>query len=189
MFLTLRTRELRSGSRLLVVVPGVDDEGSTGFESLLDGANAVLHEMVDHGVLTSEERGRMVVPTHPRRRKDLLEPFEKGRFSKQLTVEDSAMSQVADSAWDLYERDGDRDALINKRVPFFRSVFVPSLACALDYTRSQEGKRSRYFRRRTGEASQTPSRKPPGANEFVRTSNTSRKGVSPFPGSRSLVLM
>ena len=128
-----------------VVVPGVDDEGSTGFESLLDGANGVLHEMVDHGVLTSEERGRMVVPTHPRRRKDLLEPFEKGRYSKQLTVEDSAMSQVADSAWDLYERDGDRDALINKRVPFFRSVFVPSLACALDYTRSQEGKRFDIF--------------------------------------------
>src|ERR1700757_907841 len=137
-FLTLRARELRSGGRLLVVFPGLRDDGSSGFESLLDDANVVLQEMVDDGLLNSEERARMVVPTHPRRRKELLAPFGKGRVFQQLAVEDFVMSEVADSAWDQYKRDGDKHSLINKRAFFSRSVFVPSLACSLNHVPSGE---------------------------------------------------
>lgn len=144
-FLALRARELRSGGRLLVVLPGAADDGSTGFESLFDNASAVLEEMVADGVLTSEERARMVVPSHPRRRRDLLEPFESGGEFQKLAVEDFVMSEVADSAWDQYERDGDKDAVINKRALFFRSVFVPSLACALNHARLREGEGSDVF--------------------------------------------
>ena len=101
--------------------------------------------MVADGVLTSAERVRMVVPSHPRRRRDLLEPFESGREFQKLAVADFAMSEVADSAWDQYERDGDKDALINKRALFFRSVFVPSLACARNHAHPREGEGSDVF--------------------------------------------
>jgi len=144
-FLTLRARELRSGGRLLVVLPGVADDGSSGFESLFDNARAVLEEMVDDGVLTSGERARMVVPSHPRRRRELLAPFENNREFQNLAVEDFAMSEVADSVWDQYERDRDQNALINKRALFFRSVFVPSLACALNDARSRESQSAEVF--------------------------------------------
>src|SRR5262249_24806131 len=107
-FLALRARELRSGGRLLVVLPGSADDGATGFESLCDNASAVLGEMVADGVLTSEERARMVVPSHPRRRRDLLEPFESGREFRKLAVEDFAMSEVAENAWEQDEPDGDK---------------------------------------------------------------------------------
>ena len=144
-FLALRTRELRPGGRLIVVLPGIADDGATGLESLFDDANAVLSEMVADGVLTSEERARMVVPAHPRRRRDLLAPFENAGQFRKLAVEDFEMSEVADSAWDQYERDGDRDALINRRVLFFRAVFIPSLACALNHARSHEDQRADVF--------------------------------------------
>ena len=85
------------------------------------------------GVLTSEERVRMVVPSHPRRTRDLLAPFDNSGEFQKLAVEDFVMSEVADSAWDQYERDGDKDALLDKQALFFRSVFVPSLACALNH--------------------------------------------------------
>lgn len=126
-FLALRAQELRPGGRLLVVLPGLGDDGSSGFESLFDNASGVLQEMVGDGVLTSEEWARMVVPSHPRRRRELLGPFENDGEFQKLAVEDFAMLEVADSAWAQYERDGDKDALINKRTLFF-SLCVRSVA-------------------------------------------------------------
>jgi len=144
-FLACRAQELRSGGRLLVVLPGVADNGSSGFESLFDNANAVLEEMVADGVLASEERARMAVLSHPRRRRDLLAPFENSGEFHKLRVEDFAMSEVADSAWDQYERDGDKESLTNKWALFFRSVFVPSLACALNHAPGGEGETHQAF--------------------------------------------
>lgn len=114
-----------------MVLPGVADNGRSGFESLFDTANAVLEEMVADGVLTSEQKTKMTILAHPRKRSDLLAPFESGEFRK-LRVEDFAISEVEDSAWSQYERDRDKDSLAQKRALFFRSVFVPSLACALN---------------------------------------------------------
>ena len=130
-FLTLRARELRPGGRLVVVLPGIAEDGSVGLEPIFDHANAALEEMVADGAITSEERSRMTLRAHPRRKRDLLAPFERSGKFQQLTVEDFAMSEVSDAAWDQYASDGNKDALTTKRTLFFRSIFVPSLACAL----------------------------------------------------------
>jgi hypothetical protein len=45
-FLSLRASELSPGGRLVVELPGVEDEGASGFEPLLRHANDVLAEMV-----------------------------------------------------------------------------------------------------------------------------------------------
>jgi hypothetical protein len=138
-FLTLRARELRPGGRLVVVLPGMADDGSVGLEPIFDHANAALEEMVADGAITSEERSRMTVRAHVRRKRDLLAPFEHSEKFQQLTVEDFAMSEVSDAAWDQYARDRNKDALTTKRTLFFRSIFVPSLACALSPTRAGNG--------------------------------------------------
>jgi hypothetical protein len=138
-FLTLRARELRPGGRLVVVLPGMADDGSVGLEPIFDHANAALEEMVADGAITSEERSRMTVRAHPRRKRDLLAPFEHSEKFQQLTVEDFAMSEVSDAAWDQYARDRNKDALTTKRTLFFRSIFVPSLARALSPTRAGNG--------------------------------------------------
>ena len=130
-FLLLRARELRTGGRLIVVLPGVGDDGLSGFEPLFDQANAVLEQMVVDGTITSEERSRMTIGSHPRRKKDLLAPFVGTGQFQNLTVEDCLMSEVTDSAWEQYKIDKDEEILAAKRALFFRSIFVPSLAGAL----------------------------------------------------------
>jgi hypothetical protein len=138
-FLTLRARELRPGGRLVVVLPGITDDGSVGLEPIFDHANAVLGEMVADGAITLQERSRMALRAHPRRQRDLLAPFgDDGKF-RQLTLEDFQMSQVPDIAWAQYDRDRNKEALATKRALFFRSIFVPSLACALSSERAGNG--------------------------------------------------
>jgi hypothetical protein len=144
-FLSLRARELRPGGRLVVVLPGLDDEGRSGFESIMDQANAVLAEMVADGSLTAKDRERMVLKTHPRRRADLLAPFERDGKFQHLSVEDFETSALPDAAWTDYERDGNKEALAAKHALFFRSVFMPSLASGLDRVRSGDAEALRIF--------------------------------------------
>jgi hypothetical protein len=145
-FLSLRARELRPGGHLVVVLPALADDGLSGFENIMDQANAVLAEMVADGALMAEERARMVLRAYPRRRCDLLAPFARGGGSFQhLTVEDLEMSALPDAAWTDYERDGNKGGLATKHALFFRSIFMPSLASALDRVRSGDTEALRIF--------------------------------------------
>jgi hypothetical protein len=135
-FLSLRARELRPGGRLVVVLPGRPDDGLSGFENIMDNANAVLAEMVTEGTITAEERKQMVVGSYIRQKCDLLAPFARDGHFQHLTVENLEMSVLPDAAWTDYERDGNKDDLATKHALFFRSIFVPSLAFALQRVRS-----------------------------------------------------
>jgi hypothetical protein len=130
-FLSLRALEVRPGGRLVVVLPAVQEDGTTGFEHLMNEANEVLGEMVAAGVLLAEERARMALGSYPRRKSELLAPFKASGQVQGLTVEDCEVSVLADAAWADYQRDGDKGALVAKHALFFRSIFVPSLASAL----------------------------------------------------------
>jgi SAM dependent carboxyl methyltransferase len=144
-FLSLRSRELRSGGRLVVVLPAVADDGLSGFENIMDEANAVLGEMVVDGSITSEERARMVVGAYPRHKRNLLAPFERDARFQQLTVEDIEVSRLPDDVWVEYEQNRNKDALAMKHALFFRSVFMPSLACALNSVRAGDAAALRDF--------------------------------------------
>jgi SAM dependent carboxyl methyltransferase len=130
-FLSLRAQELRRGGRLVVVLPGLSDEGGSGFEPLFNHANEVLAEMVSQGAITTEERARMVLGAYPRCRSQLLDPFCSDDQYCGLTVERCELSPLPDAAWNDYERDSNQEALTKRHVGFFRSIFVPSLATAL----------------------------------------------------------
>ena len=144
-FLSLRARELRPGGRLVVVLPALAEDGSSGFQNIMDQANAVLGEMVADGAITSEERTRMVIGAYPRRKRDLLAPFERdGRF-QGLSVEDIEISELPDAAWTDYEQDGNKEALATKHALFFRAIFMPTLASALDRMREGDAEALRVF--------------------------------------------
>jgi SAM dependent carboxyl methyltransferase len=130
-FLSLRARELRRGGRLVVVLPGLDDDGVSGIEPLMQGANAALAEMVDDGAIRAEERKRMVLGSYPRRRAELLAPFGKDGHFHGLTVECCELTWLPDGAWAEFELDHDAEALAAKHALFFRAVFAPSLALSL----------------------------------------------------------
>lgn len=135
-FLSLRATELVPGGRLVVVLPGVAGDGSSGFEGIMDHANAVLAEMVEEGAITAEERAPRVIGSHPRRKDELLAPFDRDGQFQDLTVERFDESVLADLAWRNCERDGDSEALAAKHALFFRSVFLPTLASALTRVRA-----------------------------------------------------
>src|SRR5580700_724028 len=175
-FLALRARELRPGGRLIVVLPGIADDGLSGLEPIFDHANGALEEMVADGTITFEERPRMTLRAHPRRKRDLLAPFERNRKFQQLTVEDFAMSEVSDPAWDQYGRDRDKDALTTKRTLFFRSIFVPSLACALSPARAGNGEALATFADQMDQRlKQRLARQPAEMRSFVQTILLSKK--------------
>jgi hypothetical protein len=135
-FLSLRARELRTGGRMVVVLPAQDDRGSPGFLDLMDDANAALAEMVVDGTISQHEREGMTLGSYPRSTSELLAPFAHGGQFQELTVESFKTFANPDSVWEAYELDGDREALAAKHAMFFRSTFVPSLAQALASTRN-----------------------------------------------------
>lgn len=131
LFLSLRARELRPGGRLVVVLPGLSEEGVTGLEPLFNSANEILGEMVDEGVFGADERKRMVLGAYPRRRAQLLEPFARERQFQALTVERCELFELPDAAWTDYQLDGNVDSLGSRHAAFFRAIFVPSLAASI----------------------------------------------------------
>ena len=131
LFLSLRSSELRAGGRLVVVLPGLNEEGLTGFEPLFSYANAALAEIVAEGTITQDECARMVLGSCPRRKCELLAPFNADGHFIGLTVEHCEMFGLPDSAWTEYERDANKELLASRHAGFFRSIFVPSLASAL----------------------------------------------------------
>jgi hypothetical protein len=135
-FLKLRSRELRAGGRLVVVLPALADDGLAGLENIMDQANGVLEEMVADRAITSEERGRMVLSAYPRRKRELLAPFARNGHFQHLTVKDVAVAELPDQAWADYERDGNKESLATKQALFFRPIFVPTLASVLDRVRA-----------------------------------------------------
>ena len=138
-FLSLRSAELRPGGRLVVVLPGLNDEGVTGFEPLFNLANRVLADMVSDRVIAAQERAEMVLGAHPRTRAQLLEPFgSEGQFCG-LIVERYEQFALPDAAWAEFEDNGDKETLVSRHAGFFRSVFVPSLGTAIDNPEKRRG--------------------------------------------------
>lgn len=141
--LALRARELRPGGRLVIVLPAFNDDGLTGLEGLMDHANAVLAEMVEEGALAAEERKQMVLGTFPRRRCELLAPFQAdGKFAG-LSAECCELVPLPDTAWANYERTQDKEAFAARHSLFFRSAFINSLAQGL--TGDHDPDRCRIF--------------------------------------------
>jgi hypothetical protein len=138
-FLSLRGREMRPGARLVVAMPTLPDDRSSGIAGLMDHANAVLQEMVEEGAITAAERAGMVLGSHPRRKDEVLAPFAKDGSFQRLVVEDYGESLLPDVAWTEYQNTDDKEALARKNALFFRSTFMPSLASAL--TRVRDGDR------------------------------------------------
>jgi hypothetical protein len=169
-FLSLRACEMRPGARLVVVLPGVSDNGLSGFAEIMDHANAVLAEMVNEDAITAEERKQMVLGAYPRRKSELLAPFTKGNQFQGLMVDDCEISVLPDAAWAAYKLDRNKEALAKKQALFFRAVFMPSLASVLSRVRAGDGEALRRFADRLQEGmTQRLASHPTSTDSFVET--------------------
>jgi hypothetical protein len=73
--------ELRDGGRLVVVLPGLNDDGFSGPERM-DGANTVLGEMLAEGSISAEERNAMVLGAYPDANAIFSNYFQQGENSR-----------------------------------------------------------------------------------------------------------
>lgn len=141
-FLSLRAEELRSGGRLMIVQPALDDEGTSPIADLMDQVNVAIAEMVDEGAIEADERARMVISVLARRKRDSLAPFEQnGRF-QQLVVEHCELAVNDDAAWPAYEQDRDAEAWARRHARFFRSTMATSLMRGLTQAGDAESRRA-----------------------------------------------
>jgi hypothetical protein len=181
-FLSLRASELRSGGRLVVVLPALHDDGSAGFEPLFRHANEALAEMAAEGAISPEERTRMVLGAYPRRRSELLAPFHsEGKF-RGLIMEHCELSHLPDTAWADYERDANKDVLASRHARFFRSIFVPSLASAI----ANEEKRNVFPDRLEEKLKRRLADAPLALHSFVQTIVLAKQGSSPTSAAANL---
>ena len=164
-FLSLRAGELRPGGRMVVVLPGLTDEGSVGLEGLFNHANATLAELVDRDVISPEERARMVLAAYPRGRSQLLAPFSSDGQFRGLIVEHCELFELPDAAWADYLQDGNKDVLATRQARFFRSVFAPSLASAI----ADEGRRNVFPDRLEEKLKRRLASQPLPLHSFVQT--------------------
>jgi hypothetical protein len=177
LFLSLRAGELRSGGRLVVVLPALSDNGVSGFEPLLGLANEALAEMVAEGAIGAAERAAMVLGAYPRRRSELLAPFHSDVQFRGLTVEHCELSELPDAAWADYKRDANKDLLATRHARFFRSVFVPSLASAI----ADEGKRNLFPDRLEEKLKRCLADRPVALHSFVQTIVLAKQGCITTP--------
>ena len=181
LFLSLRARELRTGGRLVVVLPGLSDEGSTGFEPLFNSANEILGEMVDEQVIAADERNRMVLGAYPRRRAQLLEPFGREGQFQSLSVERYELLELPDAAWRDYQLDSNVESLGSRHAAFFRAIFVPSLASAI----SDAGRRLAFADRLEQKLKRRLCERPAPFHSFVQIMVLAKQAPGVTPSVRS----
>jgi SAM dependent carboxyl methyltransferase len=181
LFLALRAQELRPGGRLLVVLPGLSDAGASGFEPLFNCANAVLAQLVHEQVIGDDERKRMVLGAYPRRRAQLLEPFNADGQFQALSVERCELLDLPDAAWADYQRDRNVDALVSRHAAFFRAIFVPSLASAV----GDAGRREAFADSLEQKLKQRLCEHPTPFHSFVQVMVLAKQGPSVTPSLRS----
>jgi hypothetical protein len=107
----------RPGGRLVVVQPALDDNGWSGYEELCDHTNAALAEMVEDGLITPDERTKMVLGALLRRKCDLLAPFQRDGGFQNLHVESCELAGLPDPAWADYMQDGNAEAVAAQPAP------------------------------------------------------------------------
>jgi hypothetical protein len=176
-FLFLRASELRPGGRLVVVLPGLNDDGSSGFESLFNQANEALAQMIDREVISAQERARMVLPAYPRVRSQLLAPFSSDGQFRGLTAEHCELFELPDAAWADYKRDANKDLFATRQAQFFRSVFVPSLASAI----ADEARRNTFPDRFEQVLKRRLADQPAPLHSFVQTIVLAKQGRTSTP--------
>jgi SAM dependent carboxyl methyltransferase len=137
-FLCLRATELRLSGRLVVALPALAENKPPGFVALMDQANSVLSDLVARKIVSTQERDQIGLAIYPRSEPELLAPFSRDGLFHGLTVEECVTLPVPDTVWEEYMRNKDAEALAKKRAGFFRAVFAPSLAEALEPNRNPQ---------------------------------------------------
>lgn len=131
-FVAFRGRELAPDGRLVVMTIALDEDGTSGFPTLLDAMLTALGQQVRDGLLRQEELRRMTIPTFARSEKDFRAPFAPtGRF-EGLTIDHLETFNAEDRFWVRFQADRDAETFGAQWAAFARAALFPALVRGLD---------------------------------------------------------
>lgn len=130
-FLAARSRELRTGGRLVVLTMATDDSGDFGYRPLVEAMFSALEEMVGRGFLSVDELMRMAIPTYGRTRAEFLAPFAGGDRFEHLAIEHFEIFDGEDRIFEDFRKDGDAKTFAARWAGFTRASTFPTLASSL----------------------------------------------------------
>lgn len=130
-FLAARGNELRPGGRLVVLTVAVGDDGDIGYRPMVDVIHQAVLDLLDGGLLRSEEAHRMAIPVIGRSRADFMAPFTPNGQFAGLAIEQMDVFVGADPLWDAFQRDGNAQKFGAGWAAFVEASAVPTLALGL----------------------------------------------------------
>ena len=130
-FLSHRGAELRPGGRLVVMLAATPDDGDLGWNAVGQHSDAELETLIQRGVVTEEDRARMVNPVALRSRAELTAPFGPSGVFAGLEIEHLDIGPAPDPFWAAYQRSGDALAFGKSWAAMLRVTSFPSLASVL----------------------------------------------------------
>jgi SAM dependent carboxyl methyltransferase len=131
-FLAMRSRELCSDGRLVVITMATDDSGDFGYRPVVNALYGTLLDMAARGLIREEEFRRMVIPTVGRTRAQLMEPFAKTGRCADLSLEEFELFHAEDRIWTQFEANRDAQTFGAQWAAFCRASVFPTLAAALN---------------------------------------------------------
>jgi hypothetical protein len=131
-FVAFRGRELAPGGRIVVMTPGVDEDGEFGYQPLLDSMSDAVNELAAGGLITEDEKRRMCLPIAGRSAADFRACFApSGRF-EGLEIERLELFNAEDRFFKQYQVERDAAAFGAQWAAFCRAAAFPTFASALD---------------------------------------------------------
>jgi hypothetical protein len=131
-FLTARARELIPGGKLAILTMSVDEDGNFGYAPLVRAIYAALLDLVENGLITSNEARHMAIPTVARSRADFLSPFDVDGCFVGLFVEELETFDGEDGIWLDYEQHRNAGQFAAQWAAFSRASVFPTLAGNLE---------------------------------------------------------
>ncbi len=138
-FLTCRAEEMASGGRLIVAVPGCNDEHWTGrgvYDLLHDACVDLVHE----GRIDRQRYEAMLMPVYFRSLDEMVGPVERAGspLGAAFTVEKASCDMVPTAFVVEYETTGNLERYVDQYVGFFQAFSEPIVRAALEPTSGPE---------------------------------------------------
>jgi hypothetical protein len=143
-FLGHRSREMRTGARLVVLTMAREDNGDFGYGPVLRVLYAELIARVADGLLRADEVHRMVIPTVGRTRAEFAAPFAEGGPFAGLSIGHLEVFSGDDQIWSEFEENRDASTFGAQWAAFCRASVFPTLTAQLDGGRT-DPRAGRFF--------------------------------------------
>ncbi|HEV7323038.1 MAG TPA: SAM-dependent methyltransferase [Ensifer sp.] len=160
LFLTLRSREMRPGAKLLAGFTA-RTANATGWEWLLGELWAAVCDMATEGWLSEPERKRLTIPIGLRTLAEIERPFAEAGVFAGLALDHLELVKLADPCWEDFERSGDASAFAKRYADMTQAWCAPMIASLVAPFREPTAFLAELFARFEQRLSERPRRHEP----------------------------